>query len=101
MRSLRCLGLLTVLFLTVFVMSVGASSPGTTINFSSLDKNHRHKLSGTLYLPENNSSPCPAIVVVHGTMGIDSRGAFYRESILKAGIAFFEVDFKTGIYKGP
>jgi dienelactone hydrolase len=34
-------------------------------------------------------------------MGIDSRGAFYRESILKAGIAFFEVDFKTGIYRGP
>jgi len=101
MRYLRRMGLQTVVFLTIFVTSVGASSPGTTINFSSLDKNHPHKLSGTLYLPENNSSPCPAIVVVHGTMGIDSRGAFYRESILKAGIAFFEVDFKTGIYKGP
>ena len=34
-------------------------------------------------------------------MGIDSRGAFYRESILKAGIAIFEVDFKTGIYPTP
>jgi dienelactone hydrolase len=100
MRYLRCIGLLTVVFLTIFVTSGGASS-GTTINFSSLDKNHPHKLSGTLYLPDNTSSPCPAIVVVHGTAGIDSRGAFYRKSLLKAGIAFFEVDFKTGIYTGP
>ena len=93
--------LLTVVSLAVFVMPVGAAPAGTTIHFSSLDKNHPFKLSGTLYLPENNSSPCPAVVIVHGTMGIDSRGAFYRDSILKAGIAIFEVDFKTGIYTGP
>jgi dienelactone hydrolase len=34
-------------------------------------------------------------------MGIDSRNEFYRDSILKLGIATFEVDFKTGIYTGP
>ena len=73
--------------------------PIHTINFSSLDQKHPTKLSGTLDLPENNSSPCPAIAVVHGTIGIDSRGAFYRESILKAWIAFFEADFKTGILR--
>lgn len=101
MTYLRCIRLLTVVFLAVFVTSVRAYAAGTTINFSSLDKNHPLKVSGTLYLPENSSSPCPAIVIVHGTMGIDSRGAFYRESILKAGIAILEVDFKTGIYKGP
>ena len=38
--------------------------------------------------------------MVHGTMGIDSRGEFYRASILQAGIAIFEVDFRTGIYTG-
>jgi len=101
MRYLRCIGLLAVVFLTVFVMSAAASSAGTTINFSSLDKNQPFKVSGTLYLPEKSSSPCPAVVIVHGTGGIDSRGAFYRDSILNAGIAIFEVDFKTGIYTGP
>jgi uncharacterized protein len=98
MRYLRCIGLLSVVFLTVIVMPVEASSPGTVINFSSLDKNQNYNVHGTLYLPENTSTPNPAVVVVHGTMGIDSRGTFYRESILHAGIAFFEVDFKTGIY---
>ncbi len=39
-----------------------------------------------------------AVVLVHGTTGIDMRGAFYRQPILNAGIAIFEVDFKTGIY---
>ena len=101
MRYLRCIGLLTVVVLTVFVMSVAASSTGTTINFSSLDKNQSYKVSGILYMPGKSSGPCPAIVLVHGTMGIDSRGAFYREAILNAGIAIFEVDFKTGIYTGP
>jgi dienelactone hydrolase len=54
-----------------------------------------------VYMPGKSPSPCPAIVLVHGTGGIDSRGAFYREAILNAGIAIFEVDFKTGIYTGP
>lgn len=101
MKCSRFLRLLTVVLPTVFVMSAGTFAAGTAINFTSLDKEHPLKLSGTLYLPENSPSPCPAVVVVHGTMGIDSRGAFYRESILKAGIAMFEVDFKTGIYTGP
>jgi dienelactone hydrolase len=79
-------------------MCVGASCAGTTINFSSLDKNQHYKVSGTLYMPEKSSSPCPAIVMVHGTTGIDQRGAFYREAILNAGVAIFEVDFRTGIY---
>jgi len=101
MSPMRHIQLLTVVLLAVFVMSARAFAAGTTINFSSLDKKHAAKLSGTLYLPANSPGPCPAVVIVHGTMGIDARGAFYRESILQAGIAFFEVDFKTGIYSGP
>ena len=93
--------LLAAVSLAVVVTPVGAAPAGTKITFASPDKDHPHKLSGTLYLPENSSGPCPAVVVVHGTMGIDARGAFYREAILKAGIAFFEVDFKTGIYRTP
>lgn len=101
MSPLKWFRLLAVISLAGFAVSARAAAAGTVINFTSLDPKHAHKLSGTLYLPENSPSPCPAVVVVHGTMGIDARGAFYRDSLLKAGIAMFEVDFKTGIYKGP
>ena len=69
---------------------------GTVIKFASLD--NRYNVHGTLYMPTTGPSPCPAVVVVHGTAGIDERGAFYRPPILNAGIAFFEVDFKTGVF---
>lgn len=98
MRNWRCIGLLLALVLAACAAPAGASPAGTAINFSSLDKKQPYKLSGTLYLPENPSAPCPAVVLVHGTLGIDARGAFYREPLLKEGIAVFEVDFKTGIY---
>jgi dienelactone hydrolase len=81
--------------------AAGASTSGTKIYFTSLDQNNPLKVSGTLYMPEKRAAPCPAIVMVHGTSGINSVGAFYRDSILKEGIAIFEVDFKTGIYTGP
>ena len=101
MKHSRRMATLAAAFLILFVLRAGASFPGTKINFSSLDANHAHNLSGTLYLPENASNPVPAIVLVHGTMGIDQRGELYRAPLLTAGIAIFEVDFKTGIYKGP
>jgi dienelactone hydrolase len=40
-------------------------------------------------------------VMVHGTTGIGVVNELYREPILNAGIAIFEVDFRTGIYHGP
>jgi len=39
--------------------------------------------------------------MIHGTMGIDSRGILYRVPLLNAGIAVFEVNFKDGIYRSP
>lgn len=100
-RYLGFIGLLTVVLLTVFSQSVVASSAGTVIIFSSLDKNQPFNVSGTLYLPENSSTPCPAVVMIHGTTGPDVRYEFHRDSILKAGIAVFAVDFKTGVFTGP
>jgi dienelactone hydrolase len=92
--------MLVTVLLAVVVLPVEAFSAGTKIGFSSLDAEHPHKVSGTLYLPENPPNPVPAIVLIHGTTGIDMRGEFYRASILGAGIAIFEVDFKTGVYTG-
>jgi dienelactone hydrolase len=81
-------------------MPSAASQAERWIQFSSLDAQHPYKVSGTLYLPENATSPVPAIVLVHGTAGIDRRGQLYRRPLLDAGIGIFEVDFKTGIYRG-
>jgi dienelactone hydrolase len=100
MKSWNCVEMLVTVLLAVLVLPAEAFPAGTKIGFSSLDAGYPHKVSGTLYLPENTRVPAPAIVLVHGTSGIDMRGEFYRESILGAGIAIFEVDFKTGVYEG-
>jgi dienelactone hydrolase len=98
MKSLRHVGLFVTILLAVSILPAGATSAGTKIDFSSLDTSQPYKVSGTLYLPGNAPGPVPAVVLVHGTTGIDMRNEFYREPILSAGIAVFEVDFKTGIY---
>jgi len=98
MRSSRSTGSRALALLAVLALPVGAAAAETRIAFSSLDTSKPYKVSGTLYLPENTSSPCPAIILIHGTGGIDSRGALYRGPLLNAGIAVFEVDFKTGNY---
>jgi dienelactone hydrolase len=100
MKRWKCAGFLAVVLIAAFVMPSAASQAGRWIEFSSLDAQHPYKVSGTLYLPENATSPVPAIVLVHGTAGIDRRGQLYRRPLLDAGIGIFEVDFKTGIYRG-
>jgi len=100
MKLLRWIRFAALGIATTCVASAGAASAGTKIDFSSLDTRHPYKVSGTLYLPESASSPVPAIVLVHGTLGIDQRGELYRQPLLDAGIGIFEVDFKTGIYRG-
>ena len=100
-RSLRALivPLLAILgALLSFNASWAADPEAMTLAFCSLDTHQPHQLSGTLYLPEKQRAPSPAVVVIHGTGGIDSRGAFYRKAVLAEGIAFFEVDFQKGIY---
>jgi dienelactone hydrolase len=101
MNYLRRIRLLAVVFLAIFAVSIEAFAAGRTIHFTSLDQKHPFNLSGTLYMPEARTGPCPAVVVVHGTTGIDMRNEFYRGSILNEGIAVLDVDFKTGIYTGP
>ena len=54
---------------------------------------------GDLYLPDNSENTVPAVIFIHGTVGVDSRYEFHRETMLEAGIATFELDLKTGIYE--
>ena len=57
------------------------------------------KFYGTLYLPTDLSKPVPAIIFIHGTVGVDKRYQFHRKTMLKSGIATFELDLKKGVYK--
>jgi dienelactone hydrolase len=98
MKRFPLFGLCAAALLSFQAAPLVASPAGTAIEFASLDPGQSYKLHGTLFLPEDGSPIHPALVVIHGTLGIDSRNEFYREAILKAGVAVFEVDFKTGVF---
>lgn len=55
---------------------------------------------GALYVPPERKlgTRIPAVIFVHGTSGVDSRYNFHREAMVKARIAVFELDLKTGVY---
>lgn len=49
------------------------------------------KVKGTLLTPMDVAKPYPAVVIVHGSGGVDGRGAFYAKALNEAGIATFEI----------
>lgn len=66
------------------------------IKFASL--NDKMQVHGDLYLPEGRQGKVPAMVVIHGTAGVDSRTKYFAEELPKHGIAAFVVDFRTGVF---
>lgn len=63
------------------------------VHFQSLDPDKPLTVSGQLRVPAaNEEEKIPAVVVVHGSGGIDSRGSFYIEALNDAGIATLEID---------
>jgi uncharacterized protein len=79
--------------------ALAAPPASTVVRFSSLDHSQHYDLHATLYLPDGATGPVPAVVVIHGSLGVDSRNDLYRPALLKAGFATFEVDFKSGVYR--
>jgi dienelactone hydrolase len=69
-----------------------------SISIEGFWKGEKRTLGGKLYLPDNNKGPVPVVVMIHGTAGPGYRYYFHREGLLEAGIATFEVDFKSGIF---
>lgn len=87
------------IFLASILLSASAAAQTIKekqINFGAQGK----KLTASLRIPAFGH-PVPAIIIVHGTAGIDARGAFYREALEAAGFATLEVDFKSGVFTGP
>jgi len=49
-------------------------------------------IGGQLRVPVNGDEAMPAVVILHGSAGVDSRGALYARALNDAGIATFEID---------
>lgn len=49
-------------------------------------------ITGQLRVPRVASGRVPAVVIVHGTNGLDSRGELHAEALNRAGIATLELD---------
>ncbi len=62
------------------------------VNFPALEQTMSRTVSGQLRVPAGVSGKVPAVVIVHGSGGVDSRGRFYAEALNKAGFATLEID---------
>jgi dienelactone hydrolase len=63
------------------------------VNFQSLDPVDPLTVPGQLRIPTSKTGKqVPAVVIVHGSAGVDSRGKLYAEALNGAGIATLEID---------
>ena len=65
------------------------------VSFQTLDQVKPLAEAGVLRVPLNAARPLPAVIIVHGSAGVDSRGAFYAADLNQAGIATLEIDMWT------
>ncbi len=52
---------------------------------------YAEEVSGELRIPKGAAGKVPAVVILHGSGGIDGRGAFYAEALNGNGVATLEV----------
>ena len=63
------------------------------VNFQSVDPIIPLNVSAQLRVPTIDAAEkIPAVVIVHGSCGVDGRGNFYGEALNDAGIATLEID---------
>jgi dienelactone hydrolase len=70
----------------------GATSTITSVTFQSLDPVKPLTVPAVLRIPNHARRPMPAVVIVHGSGGVDSRGVSYARELNNAGIATLEID---------
>lgn len=62
------------------------------VSYPSLDLQRPLTVSGQLRLPAGADGKLAAVVMVHGSSGVDSRGAYHAGALNGVGIATFEID---------
>ncbi|MET0403621.1 MAG: dienelactone hydrolase family protein [Cystobacter sp.] len=62
------------------------------VSFPALDAPAPLQVAGQLRLPRNAPAKVPAVVIAHGSGGVDSRGSYYARALNEAGIATLEID---------
>jgi len=65
------------------------------VSFQTLDSAKPLSEAAILRVPINAPRPMPAVVIVHGSSGVDSRGISYAVALNNAGIATLEIDMWT------
>jgi dienelactone hydrolase len=68
------------------------TSTVTNVSFQSLDRVKPLVVPAVLRIPDLAAPPMPAVVIVHGSAGVDSRGVSYAHELNNAGIATLEID---------
>lgn len=82
-----------VLSLVAHSATVAADVPIISmVAYQSLDSVHPLTVAGQLRVPAQVVGKMPAVVIVHGSAGIDSRGMFYAQALNRAGIVTLEID---------
>lgn len=67
----------------------------TYVAFQTLDAAKPLAEAGVMRLPLGAPRPMAAVVIVHGSAGVDSRGSYYAAALNEAGIATLEIDMWT------
>ncbi len=99
-RLIAALGLsMTLPACSHLAVEKGSSTSISYVSFQTLDKTKPLAEAGVLRIPEDAPHPMPAVVIVHGSAGLDSRSASYAAELNKVGIATFEIDMWTP--RGP
>lgn len=62
------------------------------VSFPTLDRAKPLTEAAVLRLPADAPHPMPAVVIVHGSSGVDSRGSSYAAELNSVGIATLEID---------
>ena len=62
------------------------------VSYQSLDAAQPLTVCAQFRVPAGKTGRIPAVVIAHGSAGVDSRGSFYAEALNDAGIATLEID---------
>lgn len=107
MRTLTALGTVVTLLAGSAVIAPAADPPPSTrVSYVTLPTLHADApltLAGRLMVPRGAPGKVPAVLIVHGSAGPDSRGPLMADVLARAGMATLEIDMwaARGLKGGP